>query len=187
MIVLLVLGTLIVTFLAVHTFLSRNSLIGKSFTTQETYLDASDPNRRMFWNSNVDFLKDGSMIITSEGSALNDQLHQKVIQYGRYGRPRHGNIDFILTSKYIVSTDNKAINKFSVKESTSNHYVSSQRGLSKIININEHDGKLELTQQNLKNDDKRFIKLKEIKQTNDEKYNERVQKIKQLNEKKDSE
>ncbi|MFL1695590.1 hypothetical protein ACJQWY_02075 [Weissella kandleri] len=182
-VVLVTLGALGGTFLGVHAYLSRDSLIGKSYKTQESYIDSSDSNRRIVWNSTVDFLKNGTMIITSNGTSLNGQLRQQVVQYGRYGRPRHGNIDFILSSKYIVDTDNQALGEFGVQHSINKNYSSNQKGLSKILSINGDGTHLTLTQQNLKNDQKRKISLTEIKQTQQSSYNERVQAIKLKNEK----
>ncbi|KRN75812.1 hypothetical protein IV73_GL000311 [Weissella kandleri] len=182
-VILVTLGALVGSFFWVHAYLSRDSLIGKSYKTQESYIDSSDSNRRIVWNSTVDFLKNGTMIITSNGTSLNGQLQQQVVQYGRYGRPRHGNIDFILSSKYIVDTDNQASGKFGVQHSINKDYYSNQKGLSKILSINGDGNHLTLTQQNLKNDQKRQISLTEIKQTQQSSYNQRVQAIKLKNKK----
>lgn len=181
-VILITLVALVVTFLSVHAFLSRDSLLGKSYRTQDVYIDGSDVNRRLTWNSTVDFLKNGTMVITSEGTALSGQFHQIVVQYGKYGRPRHGNIDFILSSKYIVYTDDQAKGLFGVKHSTSNSYESNQRGLSKIISIDGTGQDLTLIQQNLKNDHKKKINLINIGQNKKEQkltYGERVNQIRQ--------
>lgn len=184
-IILITLGALIATFFGVYAFLSRDSLLGKSYKTQDVFIDGSDVNRRLTWNSTVDFLKNGTMVVTSDGTAQNGKFHQKVIQYGKYGRPRHGNIDFILSSKYIVYTDDQKQGFFGVKHSIKSSYETRQRGLSKILSIDGSGKNLTLTQQNLKNDHKKKINLIDIGQNKKEQkltYGERVNQIKQKSE-----